>query len=279
MPEKINSNEALNPANFIREINQSEAYYRAMNELVRLPEDEKPEAMKARRIAVGMASAALSAEQVSGFTSLQTHAFNVIHHLTEFTESQHALAQLRGHHGSYNEKHPYIQKMAGFNHAIKEMVDDYPILQFDRVLSFLRQMHQALNGADRNIDFETEVRGILVGMRHEIGVEQMLGQMRNVEYEKGAVGDDLKGADLYVSIDGSEMTPFDIKASPTKTFHAKNEAPTKGHNPDHIIWSHIEDREFGNGFRIPHALAAERAPDLYKDLYAGIFPQNRQKHV
>lgn len=279
MTEKISPNEALNPSTFIHEINQSDAYFRAMNELVRLPEAEKPEAGDRRRIAVRLASAALSTEQVSGFKSLDSHAFNVIHHLTEFTESQRALADIRAHHGSYNEKHPYVEKMVGFNHAIKEMVDAYPALQFDRVMSFLRHMHQALDGADRNKHFETEVRGILVGVRHEIGVEQMLGTMRNVEYETGAVSDDIKGADLYVSIDGSPMTPFDIKASPTKTFYAKNEAPAKGHNPDHIIWSHIEDREFGNSFRIPYTLAAERAPELYKDLYTGVFPNEHQKRA
>lgn len=230
-----------------------------------------------RKTAIQMAATALKGEHESGYLTPEGHAMNITAQLTSYTESAHRLDTLQSRGATYKEKLPLRQKMAEFNHAIKDMVDSNPALRYSEVLSFLRDMNQVINGRDGAAQFEHTAQGILTGMRHEIAVEQMLRYMTDVEYKEATIDEDLKGADLFVSLNGSEMTRIDIKASDETARMKRQRASRDGYNPYAIVWSHVTELDFSGGFRISHETAEAKAPHLHADLMKAVRSRHTQR--
>jgi len=260
---------ALDIGHIIQKVGTSEAYTLARNEAMshEIGESER------RRRAIRIAATALKGEQKSDYLTPEGHAMNITAQLTTFGDAVQELEALNQYQARHSEKIPALKKVAEFNHAVKAMIDTNPSLKFGEVLSFILSMNQQVNRAHNGPAFEYQVRSILVGMRHEIAVEQMLGYMPDVEYRETTVDEDLKGADIFVSINGSPMTAIDIKASYETAQRAKMKAAENGYDSSHIVWSHINDDDFGASFRIPHDLAMARSAALYDDLQNAVYSQ------
>ena len=247
----------------VQKIGTSEAYVRARNDV----ESTETTDGDRRRAAIRIAATALKGEQTSGYLSPEGHAMNITAQLTTFNEAYQVLNRAKREQIGSREKNQARRKVSEFFHAVKDMVDSNPSLQFNDVSSFILTMNQVVNGrASSGPDFEHEVRTRLVGMRHEIAAEQMLGYMPDVEYRESTIDEDLKGADLFISIDGSPMTRVDIKASKETAERERDNALRNGYSAGYIVWSHVENDEFNGSFRISNELAAERSVALYSDL-------------
>ena len=255
----------------VHKVGTSEVYTRARSEAETLDLDERDR----RRRAILLAATALKGEQGSGYLSAEGHAMNLTAHLTSFSESIRELRTLEESGARRKEKLPALYKVAEFNHAVKDMIDSNPSLTFSEVSKFILSMNQTINGrVSGGPRFEHEVTQRLVGMSHEIAVEQMLGYMPGVDYQEATVDDDVNGIDLFVSIDGSPMTPIDIKASSSTAQIKKRQAIENGYSASNIVWSHVDNKEFNGTFRIPNDLAEARSADLYNDLRRAVRAQH-----
>jgi hypothetical protein len=250
----------LETSHIVHKVGTSKEYAKARNEAEALDLDDSGR----RRAAIRMAATALSGEQASGYLTPDGHAMNITARLTDFSESIRELHTLQEQDASHEEKLPALRRLAEFNHAVKNMVDANPSLSFDEVLTFIMSMNQSINGLkSSDSQFEYEVTNILVGMRHEIAFEQMLGYMPDVEYKEATIEDDLVGADIFISINGSAMVPIDIKASQKTVQRKRDEQIQHGYTPNHIVWSQVTNDEFGGSFRIPHDIAQKRSIILH----------------
>jgi len=216
-------------------------------------------------------------ETSSGHKTFDGHILEVISHLPQFLDSQIALNTLRKSYTPHSEKAPHLDNVVRLNHALKELVDANPLLSFTNVLGFLQQMNTAINGQGHAELFSYEARSILVGMRHEIAVEQMLGMMPDVDYQDTSLENDLKGSDVFVSIDNSPYVAIDIKASETSAQNAQQKAARRGYNPAVIVWSQLYDNDFGDNFRIPHETALERKNSLHEQLVRAVASETSQR--
>lgn len=256
------NNNPLDTGNIVHKIKTSEAFVRAQNdaETAHLSEDDRIHK------SVRMAANILKDAKPSGYLTAEGHAFNVTAQLTTFSDSIHEIHQLRADHAPHSEKLPALRHIAEFNHAVKDMVNSNPSLGFAEVLSFITDMNRNVNGNRAGgRHFDDEIRGVLVGMRHEIAVEQMLWHMPGVTYREATTEEDLKGADIFVSVDGSPMMPFDIKSSREKAERSRAAAIQSGFDGNHIVWSHIDDSDFNGTFRISDEVAKARSEGLHKD--------------
>lgn len=261
---------ALNTRDIGHKVATSEAFIRAANQDGTLQLSERDR----RRKAIGVAASALTGETKSGYMSTEGHAMNVTAKLTYFRDSLDKLHHLRAVGSRHHEKLPALRKIAEFNHAVKDMVNSNPSLGFAEVLSFILKMDQNINGRNTGgHEFETEVRGVLIGMRHEIAFEQILGYIPEAEYKETTVEDDLNGADILISLDNSPLTAIDIKASYETTQRSKNEATWYGFDSSHIVWSHINEEDFNGTFRISNETAKLKSTAVYDDLCTVIFPK------
>jgi phosphoribosylpyrophosphate synthetase len=263
---EINKN-ALDPSHIVHKIRTSETFARAQNH----PEARKLTQEGRTRASIRMAANVLKEAKPSGRLTMDGHAMNITGQLTTLNESIHTLKDLEDNGASHREKITALTHIAKFNHAVKEMIDENSSLTFSEVFTFIMTMNQAINGRQTKEDteaFSTEIRGRLVGMRHEIAVEQMLGYMHDVEYEDATIEDDLNGADIFVSLNGLPMLPLDIKASWNTAQIKKTNARLHGADANHIIWSHIDDEDFNGTFRIPADIAATKSVALHDDIEA-----------
>lgn len=262
----------LNPNYLVQKIALSPAYAEGQNAARSVEENDHAR----RSIAIRLAATALSHEGGTNRLSLEGHAMNVTSRLTTFLDTQLKLDENRQNHGDRQEKLHLLTEASEFNHAIKEMIDTNPSLKYLEVLNFLNQMNLRINGNDGAQKFDIEMKRILSGMRHEIAVEQMLWMMDGVEYKDATVEQDMKGADMLVSINGSQLTPIDIKSTEMLANSKKAYAEAHGKNPDLIVWSHVTTQDFRGGFRIDNTTAHEVAPILYDDLLQAVTSYNRK---
>lgn len=208
----------------------------------------------------------------SGYRSLDGHVFNLVAGLDSFYTAQKRLNGLRARGDFYrlrDQAMPYLEQVTEFNHALKDVIDNGQSIEFDELLTFMARMYAGANGSASMQDFYNEARYALIGMRHEIGAEQIIGTMDDIEYNETDVEDkdnvilDLTGEDIRVEFNDYSI-PLDIKASP----QAVEKARIKSYYPKSIIWSQCRNQDFGNGFRIPYTVARNKAPAMHKDIEA-----------
>lgn len=236
------------------------AEQREKNEILKGRLSEK-ELLQRRKVAIGLAAASLTNPEKSGYMSREGHVFNVFQYVDSFSRSAQVLDTIP----PYNREMrlPHLENVLKFNHALKGLIDNDPSLGFASTHFLLRQLYGALNGQEGAASFSEHARARLVGMRHEIGFEQILGTMPDIEYEEGDEMSDLAGADVDVLFRGNWI-PLDIKASEATAQAARSKAAESRRNPNLIVWSQLNESDFGDNLRVSHAVAQERAPDVYR---------------
>ena len=166
-------------------------------------------------------------------------------------------------------KRPLIR----FNHALREVINSGASqFSFDELLHFITDAHEigGENGSRKGKEaFSTELRTKIVGMRNEIAFEQLLIH-GGIPYELGSEEDDAAGKDFRVRDIG-----IDTKASESTTRAAKKQALRRGKNPDHIIWSHINEEDFEGGLALPNHKIAAIWEKLKPDIIQALFPNRK----
>ncbi len=259
------SPELLTARDLVPLVAKSDSYRRTRNAIENESDTDN------RMVAIFNGAEELKNHETKGeYLTLLGHQFNMTSHLVTFMESVQTLNTLDERNASSQERRPFTEAVASFNHALKEMVDDNPRLQYQEVLQFLRETHQAIHGIALNKPFENNVRARLTGIRHEIGVEQMLYQIPDIEIEETTVQDDLQGGDIRVSLDGVHFYNIDIKASAFTAERRRQDAAYHGSSRI-IIWSHLDEGDFNGSFHIPSETASKKAPELFREIKSAIF--------
>lgn len=205
MPEHLQkTTPRLDVPKTIREISTSPDYIRARNVI------EKQQVPEKQRIptAVRMAATALRGKRPGEHLTLQEHSYNITAQLTTIEDTFIRLDQLNDRKARRTEKLPSIRKVAEFNHAVKDLIDENPRLQYGEVMGFMRTMNQRIHGRHGDRVFHEGIRDVLNGMRQELAAEQILGQIDNLEYHHPTVEEDVNGGDFFVSLDGSDFVPI-----------------------------------------------------------------------
>lgn len=211
----------------------------------------------------------------SGYRSPNGDLFAVVSKIDDFARAQDELDECRKYNGTNfrNEKIAPLKTIIDFNHAIKDMVDNNPALDFHEVTEFItniyHQSHQkefstltAEQQTEQISWFHNAVKSALNGMRHELGAEQIIGCLYDVEYKETSVEDELKGVDYFVTID-EKTFGIDIKASQKAAEKRKDKGFS---NPKHAIWSQLTNDDFGDKFRVPTKVAESKAADMRQEL-------------
>lgn len=249
------------------------------------------------RKSLGIARAALSlneihppAERVDSVSETDRSIFKMIGSLDSFYKAQSTLDHFedqdrhRPHHErtDYEVKRPYIETVAGFNHAMREVIDCLPRVKFSELLDFTTAMFEADKGRADSSRFEQMASAVINGMRHEIAAEQIIGlipgaeieyidpddQINAAQAERERILSDMSGRDIRVRIGGRSVN-IDIKASEKTAEKSK----IRSRHPERIIWSGITNEEFGDNLRISPELAAQKAGTMGRSLLRAAFPE------
>lgn len=264
--------DSLNPSRLRSLITQSPEFQAALPH--RDPEsmtlDERRNSAR-RAVALGGAALSLRLEQERGAYDLDAQLTALISQLDDFYFSLGRVNKFR----AYKAQHPDYyaseedwqrhehdrEKVSRFNHTVGEVINaSRGQFNFDELVTFMTQQHIILGGHDTQEDFHTEARSLVVGIRNEMAVEQVL-IASGVEFERGTEDQDLHGGDFIV-----EGVPIDFKASLHTAERAKKSASERGYNPDTIVWSHIKFSDFRGGLVLPaehnERVAKELIPDI-----------------
>lgn len=233
------------------------------------------------RLAVDAGAAELAATHTTPETkyrSSEGDVYNVIAHISDFADGLREIDKLRFTEATREQKIPHLKKIIEFNHGVKDLIDNTPSLDFDDAINFITQIYSASHASDWNTReqraaatdwFHNEARYRIDGMRDEIGAEQIIGSMADIEilYNDNAtidelIQDDLDGVDIRLRVDDT-ILGLDIKGSKAGVEKKKLKNSTTGHL---AIWSQLNSRDFmhngKNGFRLTPAKVAEKKHGL-----------------
>ncbi|HEX8390612.1 MAG TPA: hypothetical protein VF597_04285 [Candidatus Saccharimonadales bacterium] len=196
---------------------------------------------------------------------LNAHAVNLIATLPDFARGSWQLEQLNDKKAGRKQKLPFIRDKIPFNHALRDMIDEAPGLSQSQVIDFCSLASQDMldhnSPADPPIEFvEQKVRTTLVGMQHEIGLEQILWNIPEIEdVIKATPEQELQGIDMIAVYDGAHI-PLDAKASPSlagrslenyeQYAHKHSDGTSAVSDNGYPLWTGITHGEFHGGFRI-----------------------------
>ncbi len=189
----------------------------------------------------------------------------------------HGLEGIRHHHETEQLDRSTYRSLKGraarFNHALKSLIEQQPELSFAAITTMVTDLYGVLNrerwGDDRaGFDaeaawFQKQLEIRLRGMQQEVVARQVIETINQLGPPQASprvavdshvsVADDLKGKDLYVTLDGVTF-PVDIKAS------ERTAAACRKHSrsPQAIITSGIPSRALQGAFQADE-LSARRA--------------------
>lgn len=226
-----------------------------------------------RAIARGALSISRRLEHEKGEHDLDAHLYKLVGKLDSFYSGSRAIDELRNRYGTPRSMPPNVRQefyhkkedVTEFNHTLHEVmnVGARPLGKtgFNDLLGFMTKMHVAAHGRETADDFYKKARETIIGIRNEMGTEQVL-IAGGVDYEIDPEMDRF-GGDITVN-----NVPIDVKASPTSAKHAQEKARLEGRNPDTIIWSHINFEDFEGRLDLPRdtatAIFSKLKPDLDK---------------
>jgi hypothetical protein len=205
----------------------------------------------------------------------------------------HGIEGIRHFHTTGNLSTREYRSMKGraarFNHSVKAMIEQDTSLNFRNVSDTVTTLYGVMNrerwGDDRsgyekeakwfNGQFESRLRG----MQQEVLAHQIINainlvdpiidvktgkkQPRVVIDTNVSVEDDLRGADMYITLDGITF-PIDIKASERTAEQTRK----KSSHPNAIITTGITSDELQGAFRVNTKRARKAAPAMLQKLYA-----------
>lgn len=174
------------------------------------------------------------------------------------------------------EKLPYLRKVIPFNHVVRDLIDSFQGIASGDIVRFTKSAARNLDGSQAMNEIETETRECLVGMQHEIGLEQILWNIDGVEDVLKADEDqELHGIDLIAIYYGEEIT-LDAKASPVGAQKAIDERDrymwsrhlTESDMRDrgYPLWSGINFEDFHGGFRVDERTIERCVPGVERAL-------------
>lgn len=267
-------NSISDPSKFINEISRSSEYIRERQsgayEGENLP----------RAVRLGAFACQTAARNERGNETKESLVYGLIANIDTFAESQAELDVLRerehstGVRPSFAEKESHLRSVIRFNHAAKELINRDPAIGFSQLVGFVTNMYEVQHRMelyDINIEERTEqlrwlsdkTAAVLNGMRHELGFEQILGNLYDagIEYEETSEDDELRGVDYWIEHHGQRFS-VDVKASRTATTKARERSRT----PQQIVWSRLDGEDFNGGFRISPERAQQKASAVLGDL-------------
>ncbi len=168
------------------------------------------------------------------------------------------------------------ERAVQFNHATKTLIDRDPSIEFGSLSATIVDMYGVLN-RDRwrdNSDgyskearrFRDQIDGVLRGMYQEVATVEVIRGMENVDITVNpdvSAEDDLRGVDMWVTLDGVTF-PVDIKASERTAHFARK----KSDMPCSIITSGLPSPAYSDTFEVNPEAASAVADDLLDKLYA-----------
>lgn len=251
--KSIELQEKLNPNDYFNNVVSNPAFPEALNQVYATSTtEEEREAGRRLAFAYTAESIAKTHETQGGYKSFEGHIYTIISKLPSYLDSKLSLDRLSAQGATRRERLPYLEQVSKFNHVTKELIDNNTALTYSQLLLFMRQMNGKMGNGDKDEYFKQEMKQTLNGMRHELGFEQILGSIPNVVYDETTVEQDLKGEDYRISINNSPFMPIDLKSNPNRAHAAQEKAIRDGRNPHLIIWTGIDNQDFGNGFRLPY---------------------------
>jgi len=243
-------NETLNPSRFARAINQTPELRaglprQSLDELT----DEEIRAAKIAAIGRGASALAMSREKEFGAYDLDANLFELIANITDFAEAQRSMDAFKDTYGTtkfklidptqVSEYTANKQTVIKFNHILHEVINaGAHAFDFSELVAFMTQQYGAISGEKNLANFEGIARMAVNGMRNELAVEQILIQ-NGIDFELGDENDEVHGGDFIVN-----GVRIDIKSTLARTEKAQQRERELGRNPDHVIWSHIDFKDY-----------------------------------
>ncbi len=171
-----------------------------------------------------------------------------------------------------------VDHLLPFNHAIKDLINEYPMLNIKSLTTNIVSAYQGIYGHYNSLHPEQpkqefvrvpmnnvvyDIETLIDGMRHEIAAESLFAAA-GVDYRYDTTDEeDQKGRDLYVEIDG-RWTGVDIKAS----FNREAKTHQK-QRYSKAVWTGLTAEDFlgvkGNtpgSVSVPFATAKEHANEF-----------------
>lgn len=204
----------------------------------------------------------------------------------------HGIEGIREYHTGGNISSREYRSMKGraarFNHTVKAMIKQNTSLNFRNVTDTVTTLYGVVNRErwqdDRN-GYEQEAKWFhaqfearLRGMQQEVLAHQVIQSINQVDpiidVKTGrkqprvtidtsvSIEDDLKGTDMYVTLDGVTF-PIDIKASERTAEQTRK----KSSHPKSIITTGFTTAELNGAFRVNSKLARKIAPTMLEKLH------------
>lgn len=218
--------------------------------------------------------------------SIDTIRYALIGELPSFV---HGIEGIRAFHEEGRVDQKAYRSMKGrtarFNHAIKALIEHDSSLTTENLTATVATLYGVLNrerwtddraGYEREAKWATQTfEGNLRGMQQEViarqvieaihdgipGAEQVPEQLEVTT--QVSVEDDLRGVDMYVTLDGVTF-PVDIKAS----WRTAENTRKKSHHPKSIMTTGINSLELQGAFHCTPEQLQRAAPAMLKNLYA-----------
>lgn len=217
-------------------------------------------------------------EQRSDQERLDEFAVSLIAALPSFVEGSRQLdavsvrEDMMGKKVSRSEKLPHLEKVVPFNHVLRELIDNFSASTPDNIVDFCTVVGAELGGPKDASYIEQEVRERLVGMQHEIALEQILWNIDGVEdVLQGDIDDDIDGCDAKVIFRGLEIR-LDAKAGEQRYKNAladreyyrqsKRLSESDMSEQGYPIFSGVTNSDFNGGFRINQTAIERCTPDV-----------------
>lgn len=159
-----------------------------------------------------------------------------------------------------SQKIPHLEKVIPFNHTVRELIDEFPNLTVENVVGFCSVSGLELGGPKDAEYLEQQAGQVVTGMQQEIGLEQILWNIPDVEdVTQATLEQELAGMDLVVTYHGMQIG-LDAKNSErgADIAHEKRDDFMRNRQLNEVdmadagypIWSGIVSREFHGGFRV-----------------------------
>lgn len=270
--------EILNPHRFTNQIAKNEQYLRNMPRQS-LDTMASAEFKQQRGVAIQMGSLAISDRLRSehGEYNLDANLYRLVAHIEPFLHAQRSADDFRQEYDNRNwrgiprgakEKFSESKKdIIAFNHALKEVINaGASKFGFNDLLTFMTNMNTAINGVRTQGYFHTIAREAIIGMRNEVGFEQVL-IAAGIEYEEGDEDADAHGGDYII-----DNVPIDIKASELTAENARRKAEKSGYDSSTIIWPQINFEDFNGKLVLPPEVIDSKVEAVSEAIAQAIAP-------
>ena len=158
-----------------------------------------------------------------------------------------------------------------YNNLLKDFVKKHPQSPDHLEASLLESTLQTAGSESRDFSTyaETAIATTIKGIKHEIGFGAILDSLE-IPHRDATIDEDLKGQDIVIIFNGQEIG-VDIKASLNKVAEINPDTPDLPYaiknNGDLVMFSMLQDADFGNGFEPSPSQISERA-DKTRDIIA-----------